>query len=92
MSDKINPPYYKKGGIENIDIYKRKYSSQHYYGGLMMQADNYLDRHLDKGDPIGDLEKLIWYAQKMIEWHKEQSGDLAVEELIMHQYDDIEEE
>ena len=67
--DMVNkPPHYNKGGIETIDYIATRVPDP--YSANYANAIKYLDRHLDKGRPIQDLEKCKWYIDKMIKDHK----------------------
>jgi hypothetical protein len=61
MEDNINPSHYKKhpSGVECIDITK-------YMDFLTGNAIKYIWRHADKGKPIEDLKKAIWYLEEKI--------------------------
>ena len=57
----INPGHYREhpSGVECIEI-SRHFSSN------VGQAIQYQWRHLDKGDPIENLEKAVWFLNDEI--------------------------
>jgi len=66
MCDPVNhPPHYKKhpSGVECIEITK-------HLSFPIGSAMKYIWRHKDKGKPIEDLKKAIWYLQKQIELYE----------------------
>jgi hypothetical protein len=63
--DNINPNHYKVGGLETIDIYEAKMSTQQFMGFLMGNILKYVIRHEHKNG-LEDLKKAQWYLNKMI--------------------------
>ena len=59
MSDKINPPYYRKG-IETTD-YIVSHSMNYLEGNII----KYVTRYKDKGG-LEDLKKAGWYLHRLI--------------------------
>jgi len=61
MSDNINPSHYKKhpSGVECIQV------TEH-MDFLTGNAIKYIWRHEEKGNPIEDLKKAIWYIERKI--------------------------
>ena len=59
MSDKINPPYYRKG-IETTD-YIVSHSMNYLEGNII----KYVTRYKDKGG-LEDLKKAEWYLTRLI--------------------------
>ena len=68
---KVNSPkhYKHSGGIECIDTIKAATGDQ-FSAYLQGNAMKYLYRHRYKDNPIQDLEKAIWYINKLIEENK----------------------
>jgi hypothetical protein len=58
-----NPQHYHKNGMEVIDIIEAFTPDSYSY--CMGNAIKYLLRHQDKGKPVQDLEKCIWYINRM---------------------------
>jgi hypothetical protein len=60
--DKINPAHYRShpSGVECIEI------TEHMNFNLG-SAMKYIWRHDDKGNPVEDLQKAVWYIQREIE-------------------------
>jgi hypothetical protein len=72
MSDLVNkPPHYNnaKGGIECIDYIKQQLGSN-FPAYLEGNAIKYLHRHKYKDANIQDLEKSIWYINKLKEHYE----------------------
>ena len=68
--DLVNKPaHYNKGGIECIDTIKAATGDQ-FSAYLQGNAMKYLYRHRYKDNPVQDLEKAIWYINKLIEENK----------------------
>ena len=73
MTDTINPPHYKTGGIETIDYMKAKASGEEFRGHLRLTAIKYLSRGPYKDDALEDYKKARWYINRLIvELEKEQ--------------------
>jgi hypothetical protein len=62
--DKINPNHYK-GDIECIDAIKASMSKEAFMGNLKGNIIKYVWR--DKENKIEDLDKAIWYINKLKE-------------------------
>lgn len=69
--DMVNKPqHYHKNGMEVIDIIDAFTPDSYSY--CMGNAIKYLLRHQDKGKPVQDLEKCIWYINRMIgDWRNQ---------------------
>lgn len=66
-NDLVNkPPHYNKGGVECIDYIKQQLGSN-YPAYLEGSAVKYLHRHKYKDANIQDLEKCVWYLNRLIE-------------------------
>jgi len=76
MSDKINPPYYRKG-IETTD-YIVSHSMNYLEGNII----KYVTRYKDKGG-IEDLKKAEWYLTRLIKVQESNELKLStLEEVI----------
>lgn len=62
-----NPPHYKVGGLETIDILKAKLTKEEYRGYLKGNVIKYATRAGYKGASAEDAGKLAWYAQRLAE-------------------------
>ncbi|HEC72043.1 MAG: DUF3310 domain-containing protein [Candidatus Thorarchaeota archaeon] len=60
-----HPSHYNQGKIEVIDFIEDQNLGFH-----EGSAVKYICRHLFKGKPVEDLEKAIWYLQRLISLHK----------------------
>jgi len=68
--DLVNaPPHYNNGGIECIDYIKQQLGAN-YPSYLEGNAIKYLHRHKYKDANIQDLEKSIWYINKLKEHYE----------------------
>ena len=67
MTDEINPNHYTSGSIECIDAIKASMSEKEFVGFLKGNAIKYLWRYDKKGRPVIDLQKSIWYINKLIQ-------------------------
>lgn len=65
QTDPTNPAHYKYGDIECIEAMEASMSTIEYQGYLKGCAFKYLWRFRYKGSPIEDLNKAIWYTQKL---------------------------
>lgn len=68
-NDAVNKPaHYANKEIEVIDYIDDTVPDCYsfYFGN----AIKYLSRHLNKGKPVQDLQKCIWYIERMIEDNK----------------------
>lgn len=62
---KINPEYYKMGGIETINFIKAKLTEEQFKGYLAGNAIKYLSRFEHKAGEE-DLQKAQWYLNRML--------------------------
>lgn len=70
--DEINhPSWYRKGGIETIDIISAKTTSEGERGYLQATVYKYFDRHPHKENTIQDLEKVEWFLKRLKAWYEE---------------------
>ena len=67
MSDAINPDHYKSGNVECIDAIQESMSSDAFKGYLKGNALKYIWRCDYKGKKIEDLQKAVWYLQKLMQ-------------------------
>ena len=65
-----NPEHYCSGNIECIDAIKAQLTQEEFTGFLKGNIAKYLWRESRKGCGTEDIEKLIWYAQKLLEEKK----------------------
>ena len=75
MSDPVhNPPHYKSGGIEVIDVIEA-FKLGYRLGNVI----KYVLRAGRKGDALEDLQKAAWYLDRQIDkmksWADEVAGD-----------------
>jgi len=64
-NDIDSPSHYTVGGIEPIEILKRKLTPEQYEGYLIGSAIVYLLRANFKDDFIKDCQKANWYTEKL---------------------------
>ena len=77
--DPVNhPSHYKKGGIEVIDIIEA-YNLNFRLGNVV----KYILRHNDKGKPIEDLEKSLFYLIRDVNKKKEERARLEAEKKAL---------
>jgi len=70
MSDNVNhPPHYKQGDIECIDAIKSCLGDGFKFY-LQGSAIKYIWRHKHKGKAIEDLDKAIWFLNKLKEQYE----------------------
>ena len=70
MSDNVNhPAHYKQGDIECIDAIKSCLGDGFKFY-LQGSAIKYIWRHEHKGKPIEDLDKAIWFLNKLKEQYE----------------------
>ena len=72
MNDPVNRPkhyLHKEGGLECIDYIKQQLGCN-YPAYLEGSAVKYLHRHKYKEANIQDLEKCVWYLNRLIEHYK----------------------
>ena len=67
--DVTNPEHYKSGGIETIDYIQAKTNLMEFEGFCKGNAIKYITREGMKGGN-GDIEKAIWYLNKLLEVRK----------------------
>lgn len=67
MTDYVNsPPHYAGNGIECIDAIKAMLSREEYLGYLRGNAAKYLWRCRNKGNAAQDLNKAVWYQNRLL--------------------------
>ena len=75
MGDKVNPEHYKRGGLETIDIMRKKLTKEEFIGKMKGDQYKYLDRRgYKETEGLSELQKLennvtecnkqIWYTEK----------------------------
>ena len=65
MKDNVNnPSHYKQGKVECIDGIESALGDN-FIGYLQGNALKYIWRHKYKGKPIEDIDKAIWYLNKL---------------------------
>lgn len=72
-SDRINPDYYKQGGMEPYEYLKMKLTPDQYEGWLLGDLIVYLSSYNFKHDSLGqieDIKKASWYLEKLIEFRE----------------------
>lgn len=65
IDDVNQPPHYKIGGIETIDMIKAKLTPEEFRGYLKGNVVKYLTRAGYKDDAGKDVDKMVWYATKL---------------------------
>lgn len=66
MSDPVNSPqHYNAGGVECIEAIEASMSPEEFKGYLKGNAMKYLWRYNLKGNAVQDLQKCIWYTQRL---------------------------
>lgn len=66
MNDVVNhPEHYTSGGIESIEYMKASMSPEAFQGFCEGSAKKYIHRYRYKGKPIEDIEKAIWYLNRL---------------------------
>lgn len=74
--DMVNSPsHYRLDGLEVIDIIKAALTPEEFRGYLKGNDLKYIFREPHKGNPVQDVGKHIWYAQRYQEELKKQ-GEL----------------
>ena len=64
-ADLVNSPsHYQLDGMEVIDIIKAALTPEEYRGYLKGNDLKYIFREPYKGNPVQDVDKHIWYAQR----------------------------
>jgi hypothetical protein len=65
-NDPVNhPAHYTQGGIECIDAIRASMTPEEFKGFLKGNAMKYLWRYENKGHPLQDIEKGIWYSNRL---------------------------
>lgn len=69
--DLVNsPPHYRKGAVECISAIESALTQEEYRGYLKAAALKYIWRESHKDSNIQDLEKSVWYLNRLIEHYK----------------------
>jgi hypothetical protein len=72
MSDAVQrPPHYNTGSIECITAIEASMSSLEFQGYCKGNCIKYLWRYQYKGKPLEDLQKALWYLEKLIKTQEE---------------------
>ena len=67
MTDNVNrPPHYRKGSVECIEAIKSALTREEFKGYLKAAAIKYIWREDQKGKNIEDLQKAVWYLNRLI--------------------------
>jgi hypothetical protein len=66
-----NPAHYTSGGIECIDAIKASMTEEQFKGFLKGNVIKYLWRYELKNNPVQDLKKAQWYANRLIQENKQ---------------------
>ncbi len=99
MADKINPEYYKRGGLETIDIMKKKLTPEEYIGKMKGDQYKYLERRGYKEAEglsklqwlescVVDCQKQNWYTDKEMESYLEQIAEINAKVQLEEWIDD----
>jgi hypothetical protein len=77
MSDPVNSPeHYRQGGIECIDAIEAALTPEEFRGYCKGNALKYIWRERSKGRPVEDLQKSVWYLERVIAFlTREKEGD-----------------
>jgi len=70
-----HPAHYNTGELEVIDCVEGTLSPDEYLGFVKGNIIKYVTRAGHKGDVINDMEKLIWYARRYVDWLKKKRGE-----------------
>ena len=62
-----NPLHYNRKGVECIQAIEASMSNEEFKGYLKGNAIKYLWRYKYKNNPVEDLEKSMWYSNKLKE-------------------------
>jgi hypothetical protein len=77
MSDAVQrPPHYNTGNIECITAIEASMSSLEFQGYCKGNCIKYLWRYQYKGKPLEDLQKALWYLEKLIKTQEEVKDDI----------------
>jgi|TARA_R100000501_G_C2587887_1_gene88872 hypothetical protein len=71
-SDPVNPPHYKHGTFEVIDILQDQLTPVEFRGMLRGNILKYLLRYPFKGG-VTDLEKAQWYLDRLVKLENDQA-------------------
>lgn len=71
MRDAINPPHYKAGKIEVIDIMRDQLTKEEFKGFLKGLVLKYVFR-ADRKNGLEDYQKAQWYLNRLVEMEKEE--------------------
>lgn len=75
MPDVVNhPPHYTHGDVECIDAIRASMTYDEFAGYLKGNSMKYLWRYRDKGNEVQDLEKCLWYVEKLKQVTEERSS------------------
>ena len=67
MTDNVNrPPHYRKGSVECIEAIKSALTREEFKGYLKAAAIKYIWREDHKGKNREDLQKAVWYLNRLI--------------------------
>lgn len=67
MDDPVNkPPHYQADNFECIDVIEHCLSPSEYQGYLKGCIIKYMYRHNYKGNPEQDLQKALWYLNRVV--------------------------
>ena len=78
MSDDINKPaHYFRGGIDVIGFAEKQFSAEERRGFYRISALKYVTRFQDKGAPVKDLGKAIFFINKLIELEEMENEEHA---------------
>lgn len=65
-ADAVNrPAHYTTGSVECIDAIEASMTPEEFKGYLKGNAQKYLWRYRNKGKPKEDLQKALWYLQRL---------------------------
>jgi len=77
MSDAVQRPlHYNTGSIECITAIEASMSSLEFQGYCKGNCIKYLWRYQYKGKPLEDLQKALWYLEKLIKTQEELKDDI----------------
>lgn len=76
-----SPQHYKVGGFEAIDVIKAKLTPDEYRGYLKGNQLKYLMRANYKDHHDQDIEKSVWYGNRLVEELREQNLKTTTERL-----------
>lgn len=70
--DPVNhPQHYASGSLECIDWIESMLTEEEFRGYLKGNVLKYVWRHEDKGKPVQDLSKAIWYLERLKDGYSE---------------------